>query len=185
MLRCAEMCCDVMCVQGPFLAFIYAVKEMLEEGQGTDGSLPVNVAFVFEGEEENGKEALRHCSAEVPNDCHCQVLSQPSVRHNSQQLGTPARQTEKSKCQCEVSRTHRLALKDILRDLASDTVQCAVVQDQLRGRCCRQCGVQGCPAGQSALAGGHPAGGHQQHPVGGRDHALPHLWHEGHDCPLH
>lgn len=48
-----------MCVwvQGPILAFIYAVKEMLEEGQGAHGSLPVNVAFVFEGEEENGKVA--------------------------------------------------------------------------------------------------------------------------------
>ena len=41
-------------MQGPILAFIYAVKEMLEEGHGTDASLPVNVAFVFEGEEENG-----------------------------------------------------------------------------------------------------------------------------------
>jgi len=45
-------------VQGPILAFIYAVKEMLEEGQGTDASLPVNVAFVFEGEEENGTPSL-------------------------------------------------------------------------------------------------------------------------------
>ena len=47
-----------VCVQGPILAFIYAVKEMLEEGQGTDASLPVNVAFVFEGEEENGTPSL-------------------------------------------------------------------------------------------------------------------------------
>ena len=46
--------CVCACVQGPILAFIYAVKEMLEEGQGAHGSLPVNVAFVFEGEEENG-----------------------------------------------------------------------------------------------------------------------------------
>lgn len=45
-------------MQGPILAFIYAVKEMLEEGQGTDASLPVNVAFVFEGEEENGTPSL-------------------------------------------------------------------------------------------------------------------------------
>ena len=30
------------------------MKEMLEEGKASDGSLPVNVAFVFEGEEENG-----------------------------------------------------------------------------------------------------------------------------------
>lgn len=49
-------------VQGPILAFIYAVKEMLEEGQGTDASLPVNVAFVFEGEEENGAHSLPHHS---------------------------------------------------------------------------------------------------------------------------
>ena len=52
----AEEAC--VCVQGPILAFIYAVKEMLEEGQGTDASLPVNVAFVFEGEEENGTPSL-------------------------------------------------------------------------------------------------------------------------------
>lgn len=42
-------------MQGPILAFIYAVKEMLEEGQATLTALPVNVAFVFEGEEENGE----------------------------------------------------------------------------------------------------------------------------------
>ncbi len=41
-------------LQGPILAFIYAVKELLEEGKASQGSLPVNVAFVFEGEEENG-----------------------------------------------------------------------------------------------------------------------------------
>ncbi|DBB02245.1 TPA: hypothetical protein ACH3X3_011267 [Trebouxia sp. C0006] len=45
--------------KGPILAFIYAVKEMLEEGQGTDASLPVNVAFVFEGEEENGSVGFK------------------------------------------------------------------------------------------------------------------------------
>ena len=70
-------------MQGPILAFIYAVKEMLEEGQGTDGSLPVNVAFVFEGEEENGKQAPQHRLAEpettvVANYHHnmaCQLAS--------------------------------------------------------------------------------------------------------------
>lgn len=41
-------------LQGPILGFIYAVKELLEEGKASKGSLPVNVAFVFEGEEENG-----------------------------------------------------------------------------------------------------------------------------------
>lgn len=45
-------------MQGPILAFIYAVKEMLEEGQATLTALPVNVAFVFEGEEENGQFAV-------------------------------------------------------------------------------------------------------------------------------
>lgn len=50
---------------------------------------------------------------------------------------------------------------------------------------CRECGVQGRSVGEPALAGGDPAGGDQQHPVGGGDHAMPHLWHEGHDCPLH
>ena len=49
---------------------------------------------------------------------------------------------------------------------------------------CRQCGVQGCTAGESALAGGHSAGGDQQYPVGGGDHALPHLRHAWHDCSL-
>ena len=36
------------CLQGPILAFVYAVKEMLEEGRSTSTDLPVNVAFVFE-----------------------------------------------------------------------------------------------------------------------------------------
>lgn len=42
---CAKHKC---CLQGPILAFVYAVKEMLEEGRGTSTDLPVNVAFVFE-----------------------------------------------------------------------------------------------------------------------------------------
>ncbi|KAK9815459.1 hypothetical protein WJX72_003974 [[Myrmecia] bisecta] len=45
--------------KGPILGFVYAVKELLEEGKGCGGSLPVNVAFVFEGEEENGSAGLR------------------------------------------------------------------------------------------------------------------------------
>ncbi|EIE27434.1 Zn-dependent exopeptidase [Coccomyxa subellipsoidea C-169] len=45
--------------KGPILAFVYAVKEMLKEGRGANGLLPVNVAFVFEGEEENGSAGFR------------------------------------------------------------------------------------------------------------------------------
>ena len=59
-------------VQGPILAFIYSVKEMLEEG--TDASLPVNVAFVFEGEEENGTP-IHICSHMLsPHCCHALVF---------------------------------------------------------------------------------------------------------------
>ncbi len=50
---------DVCGMQGPILAFVYAVKEMLKEGRSRNGSLPVNVAFVFEGEEENGSAGFR------------------------------------------------------------------------------------------------------------------------------
>ena len=49
--------------QGPILAFVYAVKELLGEGApgaaGPGGSLPCNVAFVVEGEEENGSAGFR------------------------------------------------------------------------------------------------------------------------------
>lgn len=53
--------------KGPILAFIFAVRELLEEMRHTDGAakmtLPVNVVFLFEGEEENGsigfKEAVQ------------------------------------------------------------------------------------------------------------------------------
>ena len=38
--------------QGPILAAVYAVKEMQEVGK----ELAFNVAFVFEGEEENGSK---------------------------------------------------------------------------------------------------------------------------------
>ena len=48
-----------LAVQGPILAFVYAVKEMIEESRDTGGSLPVNVAFAFEGEEENGSGGFR------------------------------------------------------------------------------------------------------------------------------
>ena len=52
--------------KGPILAFIFAVRELLEEirhsGKSSD-KIPVNVAFLFEGEEENGsigfKEAVQ------------------------------------------------------------------------------------------------------------------------------
>ena len=51
---------SVVCVmQGPILAFVYAVKELIEESRDTGGSLPVNVAFAFEGEEENGSGGFR------------------------------------------------------------------------------------------------------------------------------
>lgn len=53
-LRQPNFALEFMCLQGPILGFIYAVKELLEEGKASEGSLPVNVAFVFEGEEENG-----------------------------------------------------------------------------------------------------------------------------------
>ena len=53
-------------VQGPILGFVYAVKEMQE---AVDGELPFNVAFVFEGEEENGSKvglACRLCGRQSP-----------------------------------------------------------------------------------------------------------------------
>ena len=62
-------------MQGPILAFIYAVKEMLEEGHGTDASLPVNVAFVFEGEEENGmSDPLYACCSSASNGTAVSIL---------------------------------------------------------------------------------------------------------------
>ena len=38
--------------KGPVLAFVYAVRELLEECKGGSGArcLPANVAFIFEGE---------------------------------------------------------------------------------------------------------------------------------------
>ena len=41
-------------LQGPILAAVYAVKEMQEVGE----ELAFNVAFVFEGEEENGSKVM-------------------------------------------------------------------------------------------------------------------------------
>ena len=49
--------CRVCLAQGPILAFIYAVKELLETSGS--GGLGCNVAFVFEGEEENGSAGFR------------------------------------------------------------------------------------------------------------------------------
>lgn len=44
------------------MGFIYAVKELL--GLTPAGDLPVNVAFVFEGEEENGSGGFREAVAQ-------------------------------------------------------------------------------------------------------------------------
>lgn len=38
---------------GPVLAFVYAVKELLEECKSGGTCLPANVVFLIEGEEEN------------------------------------------------------------------------------------------------------------------------------------
>lgn len=58
--------------QGPILAFVYAVKELLGEGApgaaGPGGSLPCNVAFVVEGEEENGSAGFREVCATFKTD---------------------------------------------------------------------------------------------------------------------
>lgn len=61
--------------QGPILAFVYAVKELLGEGRpgaaGPGGSLPCNVAFVVEGEEENGSAGFREVgSRKQLRTCH-------------------------------------------------------------------------------------------------------------------
>ncbi|KAI8475319.1 MAG: Zn-dependent exopeptidase [Monoraphidium minutum] len=45
--------------KGPVLAFIYAVKEMLDCWQAAGGVAPLNVAFIIEGEEENGSTGFR------------------------------------------------------------------------------------------------------------------------------
>ena len=49
--------------QGPILAFIYAVKELQQAAARGDarGGLGANIAFVFEGEEENGSGGFRDC----------------------------------------------------------------------------------------------------------------------------
>lgn len=51
---------DFVCWQGPILAFIYAVKDLLEieDAVGIEG-LPLNVSFFFEGEEENGSRGAQ------------------------------------------------------------------------------------------------------------------------------
>ena len=48
--------------QGPILAFIYAVKELQQAAsrEGRQGGLGANIAFVFEGEEENGSGGFRN-----------------------------------------------------------------------------------------------------------------------------
>ncbi|KAF5826183.1 hypothetical protein DUNSADRAFT_4271 [Dunaliella salina] len=54
---CGRGCSDN---KGPLLAFIFAVKEMVE-GAKSEGSkgLPLNICFIFEGEEENASVGFR------------------------------------------------------------------------------------------------------------------------------
>ena len=45
--------------KGPILAMIFAVRELLDRKEGEEcGGLPVNIGFVFEGEEEIGSMGL-------------------------------------------------------------------------------------------------------------------------------
>ena len=56
--------------KGPILAFIFAVRELLEEmrhantGGAAKSTLPVNVVFLFEGEEENGSRGFKEAVQE-------------------------------------------------------------------------------------------------------------------------
>ncbi|KAF6241919.1 hypothetical protein COO60DRAFT_1279749 [Scenedesmus sp. NREL 46B-D3] len=49
--------------KGPVLAFIYAVKEMLDCWRMAGLAAPINVAFMFEGEEENGSLGFKESVA--------------------------------------------------------------------------------------------------------------------------
>eukprot|EP00878_Enallax_costatus_P021135 GHUV01022368.1.p1 GENE.GHUV01022368.1~~GHUV01022368.1.p1 ORF type:complete len:715 (+),score=178.90 GHUV01022368.1:262-2145(+) len=49
--------------KGPILAFIYAVKEMLDCWRVAGAAAPINVAFMFEGEEENGSQGFQQSVA--------------------------------------------------------------------------------------------------------------------------
>ena len=121
-------------LQGPILAFIYAVKEMLEEGQATLTALPVNVAFVFEGEEENGQFAVMPTLPLLV----CDVMLQCSgvwllsfIKHHmdafSGIFGLPYLSVTSLACESNWA----MLIKHM--------------------RCCRECGVQGRSFWQPAL----------------------------------
>ena len=63
--------------QGPILAFIYAVKELQQaaarDGRG-GGGLGANIAFVFEGEEENGSGGFRDAVRQNMQWCVLKLL---------------------------------------------------------------------------------------------------------------
>lgn len=46
------------CAQGPILGFVFAVRELLDACTESGKELPVNCAFCFEGEEENGSHGF-------------------------------------------------------------------------------------------------------------------------------
>ena len=71
--------------KGPILAMLFAVKELLDRREGLSHSaLPVNLAFVFEGEEEIGSHSLAAVVQE-----HVQWFANPEliVISNSQWIG--------------------------------------------------------------------------------------------------
>ena len=75
--------------QGPILAFIYAVKELQQAAsrEGRQGGLGANIAFVFEGEEENGSGGFRNavrqnmqwCGRSIQRLCHALLRHQWSA----------------------------------------------------------------------------------------------------------
>ena len=70
-----------VCLQGPILAFIHAVQEMQQEEKT---GLPVNVAFVFEGEEENGSNGFHEA---VKSNLHWFEGTQAIVISNTLWVG--------------------------------------------------------------------------------------------------
>lgn len=121
------------------------------------------------------------------------VLPSDSLRHSHSLLACVGKQpatlfTEAAlhQSKCTAYTEHMwLCTPALLHGTSPSCQVMSVVAEDFDLVVCRECGVQGCAVGEPALAGGDPAGGDQQHPVGGGDHALPHLRHEGHDRPLH
>lgn len=133
------------CAPGPVLAFVYAVKELLEDCKSGGTCLPTNVVFLIEGEEENVRPGLGMVGGDV-RGCAGMAACRGDAVHQLR-VGGSLHADMGLRCHRRLAITLHLAAATPARILA------AAGQHRLPRRC----------AAEPAVVRGRQAGAHLQH----------------------